>query len=100
NGYIWPASHQAGSCGAGFPPMGARFRLKSTFNISGFSATTQVVLRAFQHYGLMLADNGSDWFFGGTTDDWWGTTAGSPVVSELKTIPPAQVDPVDEPGPQ
>jgi len=100
NGYIWPASHQAGSCGAGFPPMGARFRLKSTFNISGFSATTQVVLRAFQHYGLMLADNGSDWYFGGTTDDWWGTTAGSTVVSELKTIPAAQFDAVDESGMQ
>jgi hypothetical protein len=94
--YIWPASHQAGSCSTGFPPMGARFRLRSNFNISGFSATTQVVLRAFQHYGLLLADNGADWFFSGTTDDWWGTTAGSAVVSELKTIPAAQFDAVDE----
>src|SRR5260370_1435483 len=72
--------------------MGARFRLRSSYNISSFSPTTQVVLRAFQHYGLVLADNGSDWFFGGTTDDWWGTTAGSQVVSELKTIPAAHVD--------
>jgi hypothetical protein len=94
--YIWPASHQAGSCSTAFPPMGARFRLKAGFNISSFSATTQVVLRAFQHYGMVLADNGSDWFFSGTTDDWWGTTAGSQVVSELKTIPAAQFDAVDE----
>src|SRR5207248_3007223 len=72
--YIWPASHQAGSCSTGFPPMGARFRLRSSYNISSFSPTTQVVLHAFQHYGLILADNGADWFFGGTTDDWWGTT--------------------------
>ena len=94
--YIWPASHQAGSCNSAFPPMGARFRLKSSFNISTFSPSTQVVLRAFQHYGMILADNGSDWFFGGTTDDWWGTTTGSQMVSELKTIPASQFDAVDE----
>src|SRR5437899_4320507 len=78
--------------------MGARFGLRSSFNISGFSATTQVVLRAFQHYGLLLADTGADGYCGGTTDDWWGTTAGSAVVSELKTIPAAQFDAVDESG--
>ena len=92
--YIWPASHQAGLCGG--PSMGARFRLRSSFDISGFSANTQVVLRAFQHYGLILADNGADWYFQGTTDDWWGTTAGAQVVSELKTIPAAQFDAVFE----
>jgi hypothetical protein len=96
NGYIWPASHNAGLCNTSFPPMGARFRLRSTFDISHFSATTQVVLRAFQHYGLLLADNGSDWYFQGSTDDWWGTTAGSAVVGELKTIPAAQFDAIDE----
>ena len=96
--YIWPASHQAGSCSSAFPPMGARFRLRSNYNISSFSPTTQAVLRAFQHYGLVLADNGSDWFFSGTTDDWWGTAAGSQVISELKTIPAAQFDAIDESG--
>ncbi|HVH63909.1 MAG TPA: hypothetical protein VNA65_09930, partial [Candidatus Dormibacteraeota bacterium] len=96
NSYIWPASHQAGSCGAGYPPMGARFRLRSSFNVSGYSASTQVVLRAFQHYGLILADNGSDWYFGGTTDNWWGTATGSTVISELKTIPANQFEAVDE----
>jgi len=99
-GYIWPGSHNAGSCDTNFPPMGARFRLRGTFDISGFSANTQVVLRAFQHYGLLLADNGADWYFGGTTDNWWGTTAGDTVVSELKTIPTAQFDAVDESGVQ
>lgn len=98
NSYIWPASHNAGSCNSSFPPMGARFRLRAGFNISGFSPNTQVVLRAFQHYGMLLADNGADWFFAGTTDDWWGTTAGNTVVSELKTIPAAQFDAVDESG--
>ncbi len=76
--------------------MGARFRLRAGFNISTFSPNTQVVLRAFQHYGLILADNGADWFFGGTTNDWWGTAAGDTVVNELKTIPAAQFDAIDE----
>src|SRR5438105_14407999 len=75
--------------------MGARFRLRGTFDISGFSANTQVVLKAFQHYGLLLADNGSDWYFGGSTDSWWGTIAGDAVVTELKTIPSAQFDAID-----
>jgi hypothetical protein len=94
--YIWPGSHNAGLCDSTFPPMGARFRLRAGFDISGFSASTQVVLRAFQHYGLILADNGSDWYFQGTSDDWWGTAAGGTVISELKTIPAAQFDAVDE----
>jgi hypothetical protein len=96
HGYIWPGSHDAGLCGAGFPPMGARFRLSSGFDISGFAPTTQVVLRAFQRYGLILADNGADWYVQGSTDDWWGTPAGDQVASQLKTIPAAQFDAVDE----
>ena len=100
HGYIWPGSHDAGSCDSSFPPMGARFRLRAGFDISGFSASTQVVLRAFQHYGLLLADNGSDWYFQGSTDNWWGTTAGGTVISELKTIPASQFDAVDESGMQ
>jgi len=100
HGYIWPGSHDAGSCNSSFPPMGARFRLRAGFDISGFSATTQVVLRAFQHYGLLLADNGSDWYFQGSTDNWWGTAAGGTVISELKTIPASQFDAVDESGMQ
>ena len=96
NSYIWPGSHNAGSCNTNFPPMGARFRLKSSYNISGFAPTTQVVLNAFRHYGLLLADNGADWYFQGTTDDWWGTTAGDSLVSELKTIPAAAFEAVDE----
>jgi hypothetical protein len=96
HGYVWPGSHDAGLCSASFPPMGARFRLRAGYDISHFGASTQVVLRAFQHYGLVLADNGSDWYFQGTTDDWWGTAAGSALVSELKTIPANQFEAVDE----
>jgi hypothetical protein len=43
--------------------MGARFRLKPGFDISGYSTDARVILTAMKHYGLILADNGSDWFF-------------------------------------
>ncbi len=68
--YLWPARHEAGtSSNPNLPPMGARFRLKADYDISGYSAQAQVVLRAMQQYGLILADNGSNWYFGGTADD-------------------------------
>src|ERR1700741_1672124 len=76
--------------------MGARFRLRPNFDISKFSASPHVVRRAFQHSGLILADNGSDWYFSGRTDDWWGTTPGDTVVSELKQVPANQFEAVDE----
>src|ERR1700722_3794806 len=70
--YIWPARHEAGTASnPDLPPMGPRFRLKASFDISGFSPQAQVVLRAMQQYGLILADNGSNWYFGGTADAAW-----------------------------
>ena len=67
--FLWPARHEAGSASnPNLPPMGARFRLKAGFDISTYSPQAQVVLRAMQHYGLILADNGSNWYFGGTAD--------------------------------
>jgi hypothetical protein len=91
--FLWPARHQAGTAAnPSLPPMGARFRLKSTYDISHFSAQAQVILLAMQHYGLILADNGSNWFFSGTEDAAW---PGS-LLSELKTIPASQFEAVDE----
>ena len=70
--FLWPARHQAGAASnPSLPPMGARFRLKSTYDITRFSAQAQVILLAMQHYGLILADNGSNWFFSGTRDAGW-----------------------------
>ena len=74
------------------PPMGARFRLKASFNISTFSPQAQVVLRAMQQYGLILADNGSNWYFGGTADPAWP----SALVDELKEVPASAFEAVDE----
>lgn len=90
--YLWPATHQAGSANnPNLPPMGARFRLRPGFDISGFRGDTQRVLRAMKRYGLILADNGSDWYFGGTSEPGWDTD----FLDEMKSIPAAQFEAVD-----
>jgi hypothetical protein len=91
--YLWPARHEAGArSDPSLPPMGARFRLSSSFDISGFSPQAQVVLRAMQRYGLILADNGSNWYFGGSADSSWPLA----LVDELKRIPASAFEAVDE----
>jgi hypothetical protein len=82
--FVWPARHQAGSVSNHrYPPMGARFRLKGSFDLSGYRADTQVVLRAMQTYGLVLADNGSPWYFQGERSASWP----SGLLDELKSVP-------------
>jgi hypothetical protein len=67
-----PASHFAAtSTAANAAPMGMRMRLKSSFDISGFSATNQVILKALQQYGMIMADNGSNMFISGVPDSRW-----------------------------
>jgi hypothetical protein len=91
--FLWPARHQAGAAAnPALPPMGARFRLKGSYDISHFSPQAQVIVLAMQHYGLILADNGSNWFFSGTQDAAWPDS----LLSELKTIPGSQFEAVDE----
>lgn len=70
-GYIWPARHLTSEAQAGIPPMGARFRLKAGYDISGFPAEMQVLLQAMKTYGIVLADNGSNWFVSGAPDERW-----------------------------
>jgi hypothetical protein len=78
-----PASHWAAtSSDPSAPPMGMRLRLKSSYNISGFSTQMQVILTAMQHYGLILADNGSSLFVTGVSDSRWGSD-----LDSLKTVP-------------
>jgi hypothetical protein len=84
--FIWPARHQAGARrDRSLPPMGARFRLKKGFGISGFHAETRVILKAMKRYGLIVADNGSNWFFGGAANE--GNEWPNQVLDELKSIP-------------
>jgi len=72
--------------------MGARFRLKGTYDISHVSPQARVILLAMQHYGLILADNGSNWYFSGTEDAAWPDS----LLGELKTVPASQFEAVDE----
>jgi hypothetical protein len=51
--------------------MGMRVRLKASFDISAFPPRAQVVLRALKKYGMLVADNGSDWFLSGVADARW-----------------------------
>jgi hypothetical protein len=72
--------------------MGARFRLKAGFDISHFRPDTQVILRAMQRHGLIIADNGSNWFFGGASEPGWPDG----LISELKTVAAGNFEAVDE----
>ena len=70
--YVWPARHAASSAtDAALPPMGARFRLKASVDISKFPPQSRVIAQALKQYGAILADNGFPWFFSGTQDDRW-----------------------------
>jgi hypothetical protein len=83
-GFIHPATHFASSStDPNLPPMGLRLRLKASFDISHFPRVARIILRAMKTYGLILADNGSPWYFQGATDPRWNDTA----LDTLKTVP-------------
>ncbi len=92
--YLWPARHEAGQKGrSACPPMGARFRLNSGYTPkSACSAMCQTVLRTMKTYGLILADNGSNWYFQGTADSRWTDAE----VDQLKQIPASEFEAVNE----
>lgn len=70
--YVPPASHWASSAtDETLPPMGMRVRLRADFDVSGFPASARVILLGLQKYGMILADNGSDWFISGAPDARW-----------------------------
>ena len=81
--FVLPATHWASSnTSTSAPPMGTRLRLKSSFDISGFSAANQVILTALKTYGMILADNGSAIFISGAPDSRWNNTD----LAKLKTL--------------
>ena len=93
--YVWPARHEAGAkADVDDPPMGARFRLSVRFHLpaSRCARSCQVVIQAMQTYGLILADDGSNWFFQGTSDRRWTNT----MVDQLKQVPASAFQAVDE----
>ena len=70
--YVAPARHWASNnTSVDRPPMGMRVRLKASFDITGFSPSMQVILKALKKYGMILADNGSNWYISGAPDPRW-----------------------------
>jgi hypothetical protein len=70
--YVYPARHYASSSDdPALPPMGLRVRLKASVDISGFPRQARVVLQALKTYGMILADNGSNWYISGAPDPRW-----------------------------
>jgi hypothetical protein len=84
NGYVYPASHRAGSR-TGALPMGARLRLKASVDVAQRTKDpgAQKAFRAMQRHGLIVADNGSDMFITGTYDTRWNNEILNPAFSAL-----------------
>lgn len=82
--YINPATHWASSItDAGYLPMGARLRLKADYDISSYTGDARVILEALKTYGMIVADNGSNYFITGATDSRWNDTD----LNQLKKVP-------------
>ena len=93
--HLWPARHDAGSGGiASYPPMGARFRLKASWSAAGLGPYARVVVKAMKTYGLVLADNGSPWYFQGERNAQWPEG----LIEDLKSIPASAFVAVDTSG--
>jgi hypothetical protein len=82
--WIHPASHCAGDTPSpNAPPMGMRLRLKDGYGLGRFSGAAKTIAVALKRYGMIVADNGSNWFFSGTSDRRWGDEN----LNQLKRIP-------------
>jgi hypothetical protein len=95
--FVYPARHHASSDNdPSLPPMGLRLRLKAGFDISHFPRQSRIVLRALKRYGMIVADNGSDWYVSGAPARGWnnddlhslGNVRGSAFeVVDTRTLP-------------
>ncbi len=93
--YIYPARHHAGSTDAATaPPMGLRVRLKASYDTSDFSPHARVIAEALKRYGMILADNGSDWYISGMSDPRFDDD----VMHELDVITGNNLEVVDTTG--
>ena len=91
-GFIAPASHSASSnSDPTLPAMGMRFRLKASFDINSLSGQAKAIATAMQRYGLIVADNGSNWFFQGAPDPGWNDQD----LDQLKAIRGTEFEVVD-----
>jgi hypothetical protein len=86
-GYIHPATHYASSSHAkDLPPMGLRIRMKASYDISGITGQAYIIAVAMKTYGMLVADNGSNWYFqgeGGRQSSCWNDND----LNQLKNVP-------------
>lgn len=93
--YVHPARHFASdSTDPSLPPMGLRFRLKRSYPIAGFPPPARVVLRALKEYGMLVADNGSNWFVSGAPHPRWSNEQ----LHTLHRVPGSAFEVVDTRG--
>jgi hypothetical protein len=93
--FVWPARHFASSSSdPSLPPMGQRFRLKAGVDISRFSPQTRVLLSALKEYGMVLSDNGGNWYVSGALDSRWSRG----IPAEFATLHGSDFEAVDESG--
>ncbi|MDQ4144783.1 MAG: hypothetical protein M3198_13785 [Actinomycetota bacterium] len=82
--YVYPARHFASALTSrNLPAMGQRLRLKRGFDISGFKRQPRIILRALKRYGMIVADNGSDWYISGAPSPGWNNDA-LHILSEVE----------------
>jgi hypothetical protein len=93
NAYLHPATHEAGANpdNPDRPPMGLRLRLDADFDLTHYHGQALVILQALKTYGLIVADNGSNWFVTGASDTRWDDED----LNQLKTVPGAAFEVVD-----
>ncbi len=81
--YVHPATHQAGKGNPSCPPMGARFRMKASFDTSAYTGQTRIILEGLKRFGMIVADNGSNWFITGSVDPRWNVED----LEQMKRVP-------------
>jgi hypothetical protein len=89
--FVWPARHFASNLtDPALPPMGLRVRLKASFDVRPFPPQARVVLTALKRYGMIVADNGSDWYISGAPDPRWSNdqlhTLGSVMGANFEVV--------------
>jgi hypothetical protein len=96
--YIYPARHYASNLtDPNLPPMGLRVRLKASFDVSGFPRQARIVLVALKRYGMIVADNGSNWYISGAPNKGWSNdqlhTLGKVTGSDFEVVDTSKLRP-------
>jgi hypothetical protein len=96
--YLYPARHYASSLtDPSLPPMGLRVRLRASFDVRPFPRQARIVLVALKRYGMLVADNGSDWYISGAPNKGWSNdqlhTLGRVTGSDFEVVDTTKLRP-------